>query len=83
MGKQSMFIQRFHTPGLSIYSYLLGDPHTKKAVVMDPTRDVEAYIKFAQLEGLHITDIAETHVHADFISGAKELKQRLNGKRNG
>lgn len=75
-----MLLHTFYTPGLSIYSYLIGDLHTKRAVIVDPTREIEPYIKFAEKEGLNITDIAETHVHADFVSGAKELKQRLNNK---
>lgn len=75
-----MFLHTFYTPGLAIYSYLVGDKKTKRAVIVDPTRDIESYIKFAQNEGLEITDIAETHVHADFVSGSKELKQRLQGK---
>jgi hydroxyacylglutathione hydrolase len=49
-------------------------------VVIDPSRHVVPYIVQAQNGGLDITDILETHVHADFVSGAKELKHQLNGK---
>ncbi|WP_068470973.1 MBL fold metallo-hydrolase [Candidatus Protochlamydia phocaeensis] len=75
-----MFFQRIFTPGLSIYSYLIGDEKTKRCAVLDPTRLVAPYILAAENAGLTITDIMETHVHADFVSGAKELKDQLNGK---
>lgn len=75
-----MFLQAFYTPGLSIYSYLVGDKVTRRAAIIDPTRDVSQYLQFAQQEGLVITDCLETHVHADFVSGAKELKHHLDGK---
>ncbi|MCB1148886.1 MAG: MBL fold metallo-hydrolase [Chlamydiia bacterium] len=48
--------------------------------VVDPTRDVDIYLETAIKEGYTITDIVETHVHADFVSGAPELKHRLEGK---
>lgn len=75
-----MIIQTFNTPGLAINTYLVGDETSKRAVVIDPTRHVEPYIEYAKKEGLTITDITETHVHADFLSGAKELKYRLQNK---
>lgn len=71
------FHQRF-VPGLAIASYLIGDDRTGEAVVIDPTRDVDAYIRFAKANGLHIRHIIETHVHADFVCGSRELKARLN-----
>lgn len=73
-----MYFQRIFTPGLAIHSYLLGDEKTKRAVVIDPVRQVVPYIMLAQNGGYEITHILETHVHADFISGAKELKHQLN-----
>lgn len=75
-----MFLHRVFTPGLSINSYLLGDEKTKKCIVIDPTRHVVPYIMQAQNNELEITGILETHVHADFVSGAKELKHQLNEK---
>lgn len=73
------FGQRF-IPGLAIYSYMVGDEKTKECAVIDPTRDVDEYLDTARAEGLHITHILETHVHADFVSGAAELKHRTGGK---
>lgn len=78
--EKCMIFQIFKTPGLSINTYLVGDPHSKRAVVIDPVRHVDPYIQFAKENGLEITDIAETHVHGDFVSGSKELKHRLKGK---
>lgn len=75
-----MFFQRIFTPGLAINSYLLGDEKSKRCVVIDPTRHVVPLIMHAQNAGIDITDILETHVHADYISGAKELKHQLNEK---
>lgn len=75
-----MFFQQRFVPGLAIASYLVGDENSKQVAVIDPTRDVDEYIEIAKREGLRITDILETHVHADFVSGAVELKARLNGE---
>lgn len=74
-----MFFHQRFIPGLAIYSYMVGDERSREAAVIDPTRDVDYFIALAKAEGLHITHIMETHVHADFISGANELKQRLGG----
>ena len=75
-----MFFHRIYTAGLSIYSYLLGDETTKRCIVIDPVRNVVPYIIHAQNGGYDITDILETHVHADFVSGSRELKHQLNEK---
>ncbi|MBA2116813.1 MBL fold metallo-hydrolase [Bremerella alba] len=72
-----LFHQRF-VPGLAIASYIVGDEKSGEAAVIDPTRDVDDFIEFAKEHGLHIRHIIETHVHADFVSGALELKARLN-----
>lgn len=74
-----MFFYRRSIPGLSIHSYLVGDEKVKQCIVIDPVRDVEEYIQVAEEQGFEITHIVETHVHADFVSGSKELKASLNG----
>jgi hydroxyacylglutathione hydrolase len=74
-----MFFYRKTVPGLAIYSYIIGDENIKECLVIDPIRDVEEYIGIANENHLIIKQILETHVHADFISGAAELKSRLNG----
>jgi hydroxyacylglutathione hydrolase len=74
-----MLLHTFNTPGLAINSYLIADSHNRQALVIDPTREFAPYLNYAKKENLTITDIVETHVHADFVSGALELKQALNG----
>lgn len=75
-----MFFHQRFIPGLAIASYMVGDEKAKAVAVIDPTRDVEEYIRIADGEGLRITHILETHVHADFVSGSAELKARLGGE---
>ncbi len=72
-----MFFHQRFVPGLAIYSYIVGDEKTKEAAVIDPTRDVDEFIEIAKREGLHIKHVFETHVHADFVSGSREMKDRL------
>jgi hydroxyacylglutathione hydrolase len=54
-------------------SYLVGCAATGEALIVDPNRDVQQYIDLAEREGLTITKITETHIHADYVSGAREL----------
>ncbi len=72
-----MFFHQRFIPGLAIYSYMVGDEKSKQCAIIDPTRDVDEYLQIAKREGLRITHVLETHVHADFVSGSKELKSRL------
>ena len=65
--------QRFLDEGLAHSSYLLGCPRAREAVVIDPRRDVDVYVDAARHHGLTITHVIETHIHADFVSGAREL----------
>ena len=71
-----MFFKRFFDIPLAQASYLIGCQRTGEAVVIDPNRDVQQYIDAAEAEGLRITHVTETHIHADFVSGARELAQR-------
>lgn len=71
--------QRF-IPGLAIASYVIGDEATGEAAVVDPTRDVDEFLQVAEQNGLRIRHILESHVHADFVSGSRELKARLDGE---
>lgn len=75
-----MIIKRFSTPGLSVNTYLVYDEEKKQGAIIDPTRQIDSYLSFAAQEKIEITDILETHVHADFVSGAKELKAALKDK---
>lgn len=68
-----MRFQRFEVPGLAHYSYLLAA--AGKAVVVDPKRDIDTYLDHAAANDLKIAAILETHIHADYASGALELAQ--------
>ncbi|WP_435018261.1 MBL fold metallo-hydrolase [Tundrisphaera sp. TA3] len=72
-----MFFHQRFVPGLAIYGYMVGDEKSRRCAVIDPTRDVDEYLEIARREGLRITHVLETHVHADFVSGSVELKARL------
>ena len=71
-----MFFQRFYDRPLAQASYMIGCQRTGEAVVVDPNRDVQQYVDAANKEGLRVTQVTETHIHADFVSGARELAQR-------
>ena len=68
-----MFFKHIYEKGLAQSSYIIGCQATGEAVVIDPKRDIEEYIKIAEQENLKITHITETHIHADFLSGSREL----------
>lgn len=69
-----MFFRQFYDQALAQASYLIGCQATGDAIVIDPLRDVQPYLDVARAEGLRITHITETHIHADFVSGARELR---------
>jgi hydroxyacylglutathione hydrolase len=71
-----MFFLQYELSCLSLYSYLIGDTTTGRAVVVDPQRDVSEYIADAAKHGLTIERVIETHFHADFLSGHLELASR-------
>ena len=75
-----MFFRRFYDDQLAQASYLLGCQATGEALVVDPNRDVEHYLRAAEAEGLRITHVTETHIHADFVSGARELAARTGAR---
>lgn len=68
-----MFFKHIYETGLAQASYLLGCQATGEAIVIDPKRDIDTYLEIAEKENLKITHIAETHIHADFLSGSREL----------
>jgi hydroxyacylglutathione hydrolase len=61
---------------LAQYAYLVGCQRTKEALLVDPERDVDRYLELARRENLRIVAVTETHIHADFVSGARELVSR-------
>ena len=75
-----MFFQRFYDTPLAQASYMVGCQRTGEAIVVDPNRDVAQYIDTAAKEGLRITHVTETHIHADFVSGSRELAARTDAQ---
>jgi hydroxyacylglutathione hydrolase len=71
-----MIVKRFYDTQLAQTSYLIGCGRTGSAIVIDPNRDVEQYIRAADAEGVRVTHVTETHIHADFVSGSRELASR-------
>jgi hydroxyacylglutathione hydrolase len=70
-----VYFQQFYLGCLAQASYMIGDGG--EAVVVDPRRDVEVYVEEAAARGLTIRHVIETHVHADFVSGHRELADRV------
>jgi len=68
-----MLLQYFYDEKLAQASYMVGCQATGEAIVIDPARDIQSYIDMATKEGLKIVAATETHIHADFMSGAREL----------
>ena len=68
-----MIFKQYELGCLSLFSYLIGDETTGRAVVIDPQRDVSQYLQDAEELGLSIERVLETHFHADFLSGHLEL----------
>ncbi|MBT2624156.1 MBL fold metallo-hydrolase [Bacillus sp. ISL-32] len=68
-----MLLRYFYDEKLAHASYLVGCQKTGEAIVIDPGRNLKPYLQVAKEEGLNITAAAETHIHADFVSGAREL----------
>lgn len=68
-----MLLRYFYDEKLAQASYLVGCVATGEALVVDPMRNVTPYLRAAEKEGLRITHVTETHIHADFVSGSREL----------
>ena len=68
-----MILRYFYDDQLAQASYLVGCAAHGEALVIDPMRDISVYLEAAKREGLQITHVTETHIHADFVSGTREL----------
>ena len=75
-----MLLRQIFDPKLAQYAYLIGCQRTGEALLIDPERDIDRYVELAEQEGIRITAVAETHIHADFLSGAREFAERFNTK---
>jgi hydroxyacylglutathione hydrolase len=75
-----MLFRMLYDDKLAQAAYFIGCQATGEAIVIDPERDVDRYLEVAEKEGMKIVAITETHIHADFLSGARELAERTGAK---
>ena len=75
-----MVLKQFYLNCLAHASYLVGDQQTGVAVVVDPQRDVDQYLAFADEQQLRIEHVILTHLHADFLAGHLELRDRVGAR---
>ncbi|HEV2289194.1 MAG TPA: MBL fold metallo-hydrolase [Candidatus Acidoferrales bacterium] len=75
-----MILKQFYLPCLAHASYVIGDEATGTAAVVDPQRDTDQYIAFCAEHGLKIQHVFLTHLHADFVAGHLELRDRVGAK---
>ena len=68
-----MFFQHIYDKSLAQGSYFIGCQKCGVAIVIDPKRDVDTYLHISSQNHMKITHVAETHIHADFLSGSREL----------
>jgi hydroxyacylglutathione hydrolase len=75
-----VIVKRFFEPLLAQNSYLIGCATAGEAIIIDANRDLRQYIQAAHASNLLITDVTETHIHADFLSGSRELAHRTGAR---
>lgn len=75
-----MLLRRYFDDNLAQASYLVACEHNKVGLVVDANRDVEFYIAEAAREKIELVAVTETHIHADFVSGSRELARRTGAK---
>ncbi len=68
-----MFFQHVYDKSLAQASYVIGCQKTGEAIVIDAKRDIDTYLDIAKQNNLRITHVTETHIHADFLAGTREL----------
>jgi hydroxyacylglutathione hydrolase len=75
-----MLIHQFVAKGLAHYSYAVGSKESHEVAIIDPERDIKTYLNYAAENRLKITHVLETHIHADFASGARELAEKTGAE---
>lgn len=75
-----MLLERFEVKGLAHYSYAVGCPQAGAIAIVDPERNIERYLEFAERNRVRITHVLETHIHADYASGARALAERTGAE---
>ncbi len=68
-----MYFKQVFDKKLAQYAYIIGCQKNGEAIVIDPMRDIDQYEQIAVSEGLKITAAADTHIHADYVSGLREF----------
>ncbi|MFN5598021.1 MAG: MBL fold metallo-hydrolase [Gemmatimonas sp.] len=71
-----MLVRQSFDPALAQYAYLIGCPRSGEAIIMDPERDIDRYYALAAKHKLRIVAAADTHIHADYLSGLREFAER-------
>ena len=74
------FIEPFVDTGLGNSAYLIGSHGTKKGILIDPLRDVDRYLHAASEHGIQLTHVLDTHLHADFVSGNREIAHETGAR---
>jgi len=75
-----MLLERYYDDTLAQASYLIGCEQTREAIIIDPNRDAHAYVVAAAARRMRIRYVTETHIHADFLSGSRELAREARAK---
>ena len=75
-----MLLKYFYDQALAHASYMVGCQKTGEAILIDPDRNIGHYIEAAAREGMTIVGTAETHIHADYVSGSRELAEKVGAK---
>src|SRR5262245_14364918 len=75
-----MLLERFYNDLLAQASYLVACQETKTAIVVDPNRDIDRYIEAAAHHKVTIAYVTETHIHADYVSGSRDLAKKSGAK---
>jgi hydroxyacylglutathione hydrolase len=75
-----MFFKQFYDEGLAQASFMIGCQRNGQAIVVDPRRDIGIYLEEATRQGLNIVAVTETHIHADYLSGVRELAAATGAK---
>ncbi len=75
-----MLLRRFFDEKLAQTSYLVACDHSRIGLIVDPNRDIEAYLDAARRDNIRIVAVTETHIHADFVSGSRELAKQAGAQ---
>lgn len=75
-----MLLKYFYDRALAQASYMIGCQETGEALIIDPARDITPYLDAAAQEGLRIVHVTETHIHADFVSGIREVAAHTSAR---